>query len=520
MRRRAGRRRVPEGARRVGHRSRRIHARARGSGRRARRRAADGRPGGGPAPGAGRPRGRGLRRLARARARGGQLRGTPRRRGGAAGRRRLVRDLPAEGGVPGLRPTRGAAAGADPAAGARQPARRECSCSPRSTARSWPVPPPWTRRTRTTGRSGPRRPREILPKAVAMHPPLEGAEPIASYAGLRPAGRGVNYAIGASAASPALVNVAADALHRPDRLARSGRARGGDRGRARRGPRRGATAAAPGTSRSPGRGGAARPSSGRRHEPPAAPRDRRGHVGGQGDALRHRPRPRRGGPPREAARPSPLGLGGAGPAGRARGGGGCRGRAARRRRRRDRGLRARPPGRVGPRLGGRERGAAHADRDLAGQALAGGARPPRGRRRRCRGPRAQRHAARPVLLGRQAHLAARARRRRSSAPSTRGTLRLGTVDSWLCDMLGSGFATDPSTASRTQLSAPGAPDWDPQLLAAFGVPRDSLPAIRDSAGDLGVLRHPDWDRSSCRCGRRSWTSRPRSPARAAPSPAG
>ena len=73
-----------------------------------------------------------------------------------------------------------------------------------------------------------------------------------------------------------------------------------------------------------------------------------------------------------------------------------------------------------------------------------------------------------------------------------GTLRLGTVDSWLCDMLGSGFATDPSTASRTQLSAPGAPDWDPRLLEAFGVPRDSLPAIRDSVGDLGVLRHPDW----------------------------
>ena len=69
-------------------------------------------------------------------------------------------------------------------------------------------------------------------------------------------------------------------------------------------------------------------------------------------------------------------------------------------------------------------------------------------------------------------------------------------------MLGSGFATDPSTASRTQLSAPGAPDWDPQLLAAFGVPRDSLPAIRDSAGDLGVLRHPDWPTASCRCARR------------------
>ena len=42
-----------------------------------------------------------------------------------------------------------------------------------------------------------------------MYPPLEGAEPIAAYAGLRPAGRGVNYAIGQSAACPGLVNVAA-----------------------------------------------------------------------------------------------------------------------------------------------------------------------------------------------------------------------------------------------------------------------------------------------------------------------
>jgi glycerol-3-phosphate dehydrogenase len=50
---------------------------------------------------------------------------------------------------------------------------------------------------------------EILPKAVRMHPPLEAAEPIAAYAGLRPAGRGVNYAIGPSTACPGLVNVAA-----------------------------------------------------------------------------------------------------------------------------------------------------------------------------------------------------------------------------------------------------------------------------------------------------------------------
>jgi glycerol kinase len=70
-----------------------------------------------------------------------------------------------------------------------------------------------------------------------------------------------------------------------------------------------------------------------------------------------------------------------------------------------------------------------------------------------------------------------------------GTLRIGTVDSFLCDRLGAGFATDPSTASRTQL---GAPEWDQALLDIFGVPRDILPAIADTAGDLGTLRHPSW----------------------------
>jgi glycerol-3-phosphate dehydrogenase len=50
---------------------------------------------------------------------------------------------------------------------------------------------------------------EILPKAAAMWPPLGRAEKVGEYAGLRPAGRGVNYVIGRSAACPALVNVAA-----------------------------------------------------------------------------------------------------------------------------------------------------------------------------------------------------------------------------------------------------------------------------------------------------------------------
>lgn len=71
----------------------------------------------------------------------------------------------------------------------------------------------------------------------------------------------------------------------------------------------------------------------------------------------------------------------------------------------------------------------------------------------------------------------------------KGTLRIGTVDSFLCDRLGAGFSTDPSTASRTQL---GAPEWDPQLLEVFGVPREILPEILPTAGDLGTLEHPSW----------------------------
>jgi glycerol kinase len=70
-----------------------------------------------------------------------------------------------------------------------------------------------------------------------------------------------------------------------------------------------------------------------------------------------------------------------------------------------------------------------------------------------------------------------------------GTLRIGTVDSFLCERLGAGFATDSSTASRTQL---GAPEWDPALLELFGVPGEVLPRIADTAGDLGVLHHDSW----------------------------
>jgi len=75
---------------------------------------------------------------------------------------------------------------------------------------------------------------------------------------------------------------------------------------------------------------------------------------------------------------------------------------------------------------------------------------------------------------------------------TRGTLRMGNVDAYLCDRLGAGFVTDASTASRTQLHRLGAPGWDPWLLERFGVPEDVLPRVGDSVGALGALRHERW----------------------------
>ena len=51
--------------------------------------------------------------------------------------------------------------------------------------------------------------REIIDKAVDQLPALRGLEPVASYAGLRPAGRNANYIIGPSATCRRLVNVAA-----------------------------------------------------------------------------------------------------------------------------------------------------------------------------------------------------------------------------------------------------------------------------------------------------------------------
>ncbi len=82
-----------------------------------------------------------------------------------------------------------------------------------------------------------------------------------------------------------------------------------------------------------------------------------------------------------------------------------------------------------------------------------------------------------------------------------GTLRMGTVDSFLCDRLGAGFATDASTASRTQLHALGTPGFSERLCEIFGVPADVLPEVRDTAGELGILHHESWPVELPLCGR-------------------
>ena len=74
----------------------------------------------------------------------------------------------------------------------------------------------------------------------------------------------------------------------------------------------------------------------------------------------------------------------------------------------------------------------------------------------------------------------------------RGTLRMGTVESFLLERLARRFATDLSTASRTQLLALGGRDWDERLLQCFGVRREWLARIGPTFGRLGELRHESW----------------------------
>jgi glycerol kinase len=82
--------------------------------------------------------------------------------------------------------------------------------------------------------------------------------------------------------------------------------------------------------------------------------------------------------------------------------------------------------------------------------------------------------------------------REVSRAREQGTLRMGTVDAFISDRLGGRFATDLSTASRTQLLAVGGRDWDESLLGVFGVRREWLPKLEPTVGVLGELRHERW----------------------------
>ena len=71
--------------------------------------------------------------------------------------------------------------------------------------------------------------------------------------------------------------------------------------------------------------------------------------------------------------------------------------------------------------------------------------------------------------------------------SEKGTLRFGTVDSWLIWNLTPErlHLTDYSNASRTMLFNINTLDWDDELLEMFGIKREYLPRVVDSSKMLG-----------------------------------
>jgi glycerol kinase len=74
--------------------------------------------------------------------------------------------------------------------------------------------------------------------------------------------------------------------------------------------------------------------------------------------------------------------------------------------------------------------------------------------------------------------------------ATRGELAFGTVDAWLVARLSGGavHATDMTNASRTLLVNLATAEWDDDLLALFGVPRELLAEIVPPAGPIAVAQ--------------------------------
>ncbi|MGI8730019.1 MAG: glycerol kinase GlpK [Solirubrobacteraceae bacterium] len=70
-----------------------------------------------------------------------------------------------------------------------------------------------------------------------------------------------------------------------------------------------------------------------------------------------------------------------------------------------------------------------------------------------------------------------------------GRACFGTIDAWLVFKLTGEHRTDVTNASRTMLYDIGRGCWDDELLALFGdIPRDCLPEVLPSIGELGIVR--------------------------------
>jgi len=76
----------------------------------------------------------------------------------------------------------------------------------------------------------------------------------------------------------------------------------------------------------------------------------------------------------------------------------------------------------------------------------------------------------------------------------RGELAFGTVDAWLVWKLTGGrvLATDATNASRTLCLGLRSVDWDDEMLALLGVPREVLPAVVDSSGVCAETSDVGW----------------------------
>ena len=71
------------------------------------------------------------------------------------------------------------------------------------------------------------------------------------------------------------------------------------------------------------------------------------------------------------------------------------------------------------------------------------------------------------------------------AAAEAGDILFGNIDTFLVWRLTGLHITDCTNAGRTQLMNLATLDWDPDLLAAFGIPRQILPAIRSSSEVYG-----------------------------------